>query len=79
MNTSSCKSFGLVTHQAITCSKSTIETLEKYVEYFQRLNIRHQTTLLTLFWSQRRSDVLIVNFEQISHFFELFQLLTLNR
>ena len=56
-----------------TCSKLTIETLEKGCEIYSRLKIK--TPELR---QGRRSRVYIVNFEQISHLFRLVLLLTLN-
>ena len=54
------------------CSKLAIETLEKGVKYIQAIKTPelHQ-------W--RPSGTFIVNVEQISHFFIVFQLLTLNK
>ena len=57
-----------------TCSNTTIETLEKGVKYVQSKTIK---TPKRRQW--RRSDVFIVNFKHISHFFLMFLLLTLDR
>ena len=62
-------------HQIFTCSNSTIETLEKGVEYVQ--DIRIIKTPERRDW--RFSVVLIVNFEHIWHLFQMFLLFTLNR
>ena len=56
-----------------TCSKSTLETLEKS-------EICSMLTIITPEWRHwRRSGALIVNFEQISYFFLEFLLLTFNK
>ena len=52
-----------------TCSKSTVETLEKGVKLCSKLTIK----------TPERGRVFIVNFEHISHLFLVFLLLTLNR
>ena len=44
-----------------TCSKSTIETLEKKWEICSKLTIK----------TWRRSDVFVINFEHISHLFSV--------
>ena len=59
-----------------SCSKSTIETLEKVWSMFKMNNINIRTTLLTL---RRCSGVFIVNFGHISLLFLTFLLLTLNK
>ena len=56
------------THLIFTCSKLTIETLEKVVKFVQ-CHLRHL----------RCSGVFIVNFEQISHVSLAFLLLNLRR
>ena len=53
-----------MTHRTITCSSSTIGTLEKDVKYVQGLTVK---TLETHYWS--RSGIFIANFEHISHLF----------
>ena len=60
-------------HLTFTCSKSTIETLEKGVKYGRSYNENVRTTsLMTSFWC------FFVNSEHILHLFLVF-LLTLNR
>ena len=51
-----------------TCSKSKIETQQEYVQGIKTQERRH--------W--RRSGVFIVKFVYISHFFLVFQMMTLN-
>ena len=63
----------MITYLALTCSKSTIETLE-IGEICLNFTI---TTQERRDW--RRSGVSIINFEHISHPFPFFQLLTLNK
>ena len=60
--------FKSISQQTITCSKSKIETVE-------RCGICSELTVKT---PGRRRAIFIVNFEQISHFFLEFQVLTLN-
>ena len=63
-----------ITQQLFTCSKSTIETLEKKCEICSKLTIKtpeqHQ-------W--HRSSVLLDNIIHISYLFLVFLLLTLNK
>ena len=61
----------IITQQTFTCSKSTIETVEKRVKCFQIITIK---TPERRQW--RRSVVFNVNFEHISHLFLVFPLLT---
>ena len=58
----------------ITCSKSTIETVEQNVKICSKLTIKTPDRRQ---W--RRSGVLIVDFEHISHLVLVFLLLTLSR
>ena len=60
--------------ETFSCSKSTIETLEKKCEICSKLTIETPERP-----QSRRSGVFIVNFEHISHLFLVFLLLTLNR
>ena len=65
----------VVTQQAITCSKLTIETLEQGCEICSKLTIN-----ITERCQWRRSGVFIVNFKHILHLILLvFLLLTLSR
>ena len=52
------------TQQTFTCSKSTIEAIEKDVTYVQSLQKRQQNDR-----HQHRYGGFIVNFEHISHLF----------
>ena len=56
-----------------TCSKSTLEILEK-CEICSKLTMKTPERR-----QRRRSSVFIVNFEQISQLFLVFLLLTLNK
>ena len=73
--------------QSLTCLKSTMKTLENSVEYLQSYLLRHEnefilyplkrsetTCFLTFSGSIKwvRSDVFIINFDHISHFFRCF-------
>ena len=58
---------------AFTCSKSTIETLEQGIKYFQEL-----TTEIPERRQWRLFGVFLVNFEHISHLVLVFLLLNLN-
>ena len=58
----------------INCSKSTIETLEQGVKYFQG---RHQKETRTM--PVRSFYVFIVNFKHISYLFLVFLMFTLNK
>ena len=51
----------VITQPTFSCSKSTMETPERYVESVQGLQKRYQNDV------KRRSVVLTVNFEQKSH------------
>ena len=62
-----------LTKQANTCSKLTIETLEKGAKYVQTNKKDTRTTLITSFWC------LYCYFEHISHHFLVFLLLILNQ
>ena len=62
-----------VTQPAITCSKLTIETLEKGGNMFKVNNSDTRTTPMALFLCLYN-----VNFENISHLVLVFVLLTLN-
>ena len=64
----------IVSQQAFTWSKSTIETPEQCVMYEICSKLK---TTERHHW--RRSVVFIVNFEQISHIILVFPLLTLNK
>ena len=64
----------VITQLTFTCSKWTIENLEKGVKYVQSQQIK------TPEWCNwRRSGVFIVNFEHVSRLFLVFLLLTLNK
>ena len=66
-------------HLALTCSNSTVETLEQVSPILKINNkdINDMKTLSNSYW--RRSGVFIFNFELISHLGLVFLLLTLNR
>ena len=65
-----------LTKLTFTCSKSTIETLQKGLKYAQIRQLKHQNDVIEV---GRRSCVFIVKFEHVSHLFLLFLLLTLNK
>ena len=58
----------------LTCSKSTIETIEKGVKICSELTIKIPERR-----HLHRSGVFIINFEHISHLFLVFLLLTLSK
>ena len=65
-----------LTKLTFTCSKSTIETLQKGLKYAQIRQLKHQNDVIKV---GRRSCFFIVKFEHVSHLFLLFLLLTLNK
>ena len=67
------RSSNIVTQKTFTCSMSTIETLEKGVKYVQSQH-KHQNDV-----NWYCSSIFNVNFEDISYFFLVFLLLTLNK
>ena len=68
------KSESISTQPAVICSKSIMQTPKKMCEICSKFAIK---TLERRQW--RRSVVVIVNFEPISHIVLVFPLLTLNR
>ena len=64
----------LLSQQTFICANSKIEAIGKGVKYLQKLSINTSPQR-----QSRRSDVIIVNFEHVSHLFLVFLLLTLNR
>ena len=63
---------GITTQQTITCSKSTIETLEQGVKYVQW--ICSNITMKAAEWHWHRSGVFFVKFEYLSQLVLVFSI-----